>query len=76
MCLPHVFAWGLFNLVGFLEIRGQVHWNKKCSKCAQPSGAYAVCRIVMIDRRFSLGQSLPDFGETGLDIVVGPLRLE
>ena len=30
----------------------------------------------MIDKRFRLGQTLSDFGETGLDIVVVPLGLE
>ena len=76
MCLPRVGAWGILNLVRFLDIGGQVHWHKKCSKCAQTSGAYAVGDIVMINQRFCLGQALPDFGETGMDIFVGPLGLE
>ena len=75
MCLPRVGAWGLSNLVQLLDIGGQVHCHKKCSKCAQTSGAYAVGGIVTIARRFRLGQALPDFGENGLDIVVGPLGL-
>ena len=41
MYLPRVGAWGLLNLVRFLDIGGQVHWHKKCSKCAQTFGAYA-----------------------------------
>ena len=39
-------------------------------------GAYAVGGIVTISWRFCLGQALPDFGEIGLDIIVGPLGLE
>ena len=76
MFLPSVGSWGLLNLVRFLGIGGQFHWHRKCSICAQTLGAYAVDDIVMIVRRFSRGQSLPDFGETGMDIVVGLLRLE
>ena len=75
MCLSHVVAWGLLNLSQLLDIGGQVHWHNNCYKCAQTSGDYAVGGIVTISRRFCLGQALPDFGETGLDIVVGPLGL-
>ena len=76
MCLPRVGSWGFFNLVLFLGIGGQVHWHRKCSICAQTSGAYEVDSIVMIVRRFCRGQVFPDFGETGLDIGVGMLGLE
>ena len=76
MCLPRVGAWGLLNRVQFLGRCDQVHWHRKCSKCAQASGVYAVGGIVTIAPRFRLGQALPDFGETWLDIVVGPLGLE
>ena len=76
MCLTRVGAWGILNCVRFLDIGGQVHWHKKCSKCAQTLGAYAFGGIVIIDQRFLLGQALLYFGETRLDIVVGPLGLE
>ena len=76
MCLPRVGAWGLLKLVRFLDIGNQVNWHKKCSKCAQTLGYYTVGGIVMIDRRFRLGQALSDFGETGLYIVVGLLGME
>ena len=76
MCLPRVGSWGLLNLVRFLGIGEQIHWHRKCSICAQTSGAYAVDGIVMIFRRFRRGQAFPYFGETGLDIVVGLLGLE
>ena len=75
MCFPRIGSWGLSNLSQFLDIGGQVHWHKKYSKCAQTPGAYAVGGIVIIARRFHLGQAFPDFGETGLDIVVGPLGM-
>ena len=75
MCIPRVGAWGLFNIVQLLDIGGQVNWHKKCYKYAQTSGAYTVGGIVTISRRFCLGQALPDFGETGLDIFVGLLGL-
>ena len=76
MCLTRVGSWGILNLVQFLDIGGQVHCHKKCSKYAQTSGVYAVGGIIMIDWRFFRGQALSDFGEIGLDIVVGPLGLE
>ena len=41
-----------------------------CFICAQTLGACVVDGIVMIALRFRLGQVLPDFGETGIDIVV------
>ena len=40
--------------------------------CAQNLGACGFDSIVMIVPRFSLGQALLDFGETGLGIVVWP----
>ena len=43
---------------------------------AKEVGAYAVGGIVMIDRRFRLGQAFTDFEETDMGIVVGPLGLE
>ena len=73
MCLPLIGAWGLLNLVQFLDIGGQVNWHKKCSKCAQTSGAYT---ILMIDQRSRLGQAFPDFGETRLNIAIGTLGME
>ena len=76
MCLPRIGSWGLLNLVRFLGIGGQVHWHRKCSICAQTSGAYEIDGIAMIFWRFCRGQALPDFGETGLDIFVGMLDLE
>ena len=76
MCLPSVSSWGLLNLVRLLGIGGQIHWNRKCSRCEKNSGAYAIDGIAMIVRRFRRGQALPDFGETGLDIVIGLLGLE
>ena len=42
----------------------------------QTLGAYEVDGIVMIVRRFHLGQVRPDFGETWMDIDVGLLELE
>ena len=48
MCLPCVGAWGILNLFQFLGRGGQVHWHRKCSKCAQTLGAYAVFGIVTI----------------------------
>ena len=75
MCLPHVGAWGLLNLVQYLGRGVEVHWHRKCSKCAQTSGAYTVGGIVTIAQRFRLGQAFPDFGETWLNIVVGTLKL-
>ena len=41
-----------------------------CYICAQTSGACAVDGIVMLALRFCLGQALPEFGETGMGIVV------
>ena len=75
MCLPRVGAWGLLNLVRFLDIGGQVHRHKKCSKYVQTSGAYSVGGIVTIARKFRRGRALLDFEETWLDIVVGPIGL-
>ena len=75
MCLPRVGAWGLLNLVQCLHRGFQVHWHRKCSKCAQTSGAYAVGGIVTISRKFRLGRALLDFVETWMDIVVGTLGL-
>ena len=75
MCLPRIGAWGLLNLVQFFGRGGPVHWRRKCSKCVQTSGSYAVGGIVTIAWSFFLGQALPDFGETWLDIVVRPLGL-
>ena len=75
VCLPRVGVWGLLNLVQCLGRCGQVHWHRKCSKCAQTSGAYAVGGIVTIYWRFCLVQALSDFGESWLDIIVGPLGM-
>ena len=75
MCLPRVGALGLLNLVQSLGRGGQVHWRRRCSKCAQTSGDYAVGGIVTIAQIFCRGQALPDFEETWLDIVIGSLGL-
>ena len=47
-----------------------------CYICAQNSGACLVDGILMIDLRFCQGQELPDFGETGLGIVMWLLGME
>ena len=76
MCLPRVGALGLLNLVQYLGRGVQVHWRRRCSKCAQTSGAYTFGGIVMIVRKFGRGRALIYFEETWLDIVVGPLGME
>ena len=75
MCLPCVGDWGLLSLVQFLGRDSQFHWHRKCSKCGENLGAYAVVSIVTIVHRFRLGQALLDFGEIRLDIVVGMLGM-
>ena len=75
MCLPHVGALGLLKLVQSLGRGGRVYWRRRCSKCAQTSGAYTVGGIVTIAQKFRQGQALIDFEETWLDIVVGTLGL-
>ena len=75
MCLLRVGALGLLNLVQSLSRGDQVHWRRRCSKYVQTLGAYAVGVIVTIDLRFCLGQALPDFGKTWMDIFVGPLGM-
>ena len=75
MCLPRVGDLGLLNLIQSLGRGGQVHCRRRCSKCAQNLGAYAVGGIVTIAQKFHRGWAFLEFEETWLDIFVGPLGL-
>ena len=76
MCLPLVGSGGLLILCRFLGIVGQVHWHRKCSILEKTSGSYVVDGIVIIVLGFHRGQALPDFGETGMFIVIWMIGLD